>query len=282
MSTHYWPREVLSLDNPQLLRIQENLKLLKLNRTGQHLEILLQEASKNEVSYSDFLDKLLEEEISLKHEKHMSLSTALAKFPYIKTLESFDFSFQPSIDPKVIRELAICSFVDRAENLVLLGPPGTGKSHLSVALGLKAIQKKYRTLFTPATALIASLNKAYAENRLEERLKFYCVPKLLIIDEIGYVPVDVHGAHLLFQLISRRYERGSIILTSNRGFGQWGEIFGDTIIATAILDRLLHHSTVINIKGESYRLKEKQRAGLIRKALDISLADGGNLSANLP
>lgn len=269
------------MDNPQLLRIQENLKLLKLNRTSQQLEMLLQEASKNEVSYSDFLDKLLEEEISLKHEKHMALSTALAKFPYIKTLESFDFSFQPSIDPKTIRELATCSFINRAENLVLLGPPGTGKSHLSVALGLKAIQKKYRTLFTSATALIASLNKAYAENRLEEKLKVYCVPKLMIIDEIGYVPVDVNGAHLLFQLISRRYERGSIILTSNRGFGQWGEIFGDTIIATAILDRLLHHSTVINIKGESYRLKEKQRAGLIRKQLDLSLNEGSVLSATL-
>ncbi len=179
------------MDNPQILRIQENLKLLKLNRTGQQLETLLQEASKNEVSYSDFLDKLLEEEISLKHEKHMALSTALAKFPYIKTLESFDFSFQPSIDPKIIRELTTCSFINRTENLVLLGPPGTGKSHLSVALGLKAIQKKYRTLFTSATALIASLNKAYAENRLEEKLKFYCVPKLMIIDEIGYVPVDI-------------------------------------------------------------------------------------------
>ncbi len=159
------------MDNPQLLRIQENLKLLKLHRTGQQLEMLLQEASKNEMSYSDFLDRLLEEEISLKQEKHMALNTALAKFPYIKTLESFDFSFQPSIDPKIIREPATCSFIDRAENLVLLGPPGTGKSRLSVALWLKAIQKKYRTLFTPAIALIASLNKAYAENRLEERLK---------------------------------------------------------------------------------------------------------------
>lgn len=267
------------MDNPQLLRIQENLKLLKLNRTGQQLGTLLQEASKNEVSYSDFLDRLLEEEISLKQEKQMSLNTALAKFPYIKTLESFDFSFQPSIDPKIIRELATCSFIDHAENLVLLGPPGVGKSHLSVALGLKAIQKKYRTLFFPAAALIASLIKAYTENRLEEKLRFYCVPKLLIIDEIGYVPVDVHGAHLLFQLISRRYERGSIILTSNRGFAQWGEIFGDTIIATAILDRLLHHSTVINIKGESYRLKEKQRAGLIRKPLNVPLPEGGDLSS---
>ena len=267
------------MDNPQLLRIQENLKLLKLNRTAQQLETLLQEASKNEVSYLDFLDRLLEEELSLKQEKQVSLNTALAKFPFIKTLESFYFSFQPSIDAKIIRELATCTFIDRAENLVLLGPPGVGKSHLSVALGLKAIHRKYRTLFTPAATLITTLIKAYSENRLEDKLKFYCVPKLLIIDEIGYVPVDVHGAHLLFQLISRRYERGSIILTSNRGFGQWGEIFGDTLIATAILDRLLHHSTVINIKGESYRLKEKRRAGLIRKQLNASLPEESDLSS---
>lgn len=129
-------------------------------------------------------------------------------------------------------------------------------------------------------ALIASLNKAYAENRLDEKLKYYCVPRLLIIDEIGYVPVDIHGAHLLFQLISRRYERGSIILTSNRGFGQWGEIFEDTIIATAILDRLLHHSNVINIKGESFRLKEKQRAGLLRKNFESSAQTGGDIRYN--
>ena len=126
--------------------------------------------------------------------------------------------------------------------------------------------------------MIASLNRAYAENRLEEKLKAYQAPRLLIIDEIGYVSVDVHGAHLLFQLISRRYERGSIVLTSNRGFGQWGEIFGDTIIATAILDRLLHHSTVVNIKGESYRLKEKQRAGLLRKNQEMALTGGDTTS----
>jgi DNA replication protein DnaC len=139
------------------------------------------------------------------------MNTSLAKFPFIKTLESFDFSFQPSIDAKIIRELATCAFIDRAENLVLLGPPGVGKSHLLVALGMKAVQKKHRTLFTSAAACTASLIKAYSENRLEDKPKFYCVPKLLIIDEIGYVPVDVHGAHLLFQLISWRYERFKLI-----------------------------------------------------------------------
>jgi DNA replication protein DnaC len=264
------------MDNPQLLRIQENLKTLKLNRTNLRLETLLQEAGRNEVSYTDFLDRLLEEEIALKVEKHMALNTSLAKLPYVKTLEAFDFSFQPSIDPKIIRELATCTFIERAENVIFLGHPGTGKTHLAVALALKAIQRRYRALFTTAAALIANLNKAYAENRLEEKLKAFCIPKVLLIDEIGYVPVDVHGAHLLFQLISRRYEKGSVILTSNRGFGQWGEIFGDTIIATAILDRLLHHSTVINIKGESYRLKEKQRAGLVRRPLEMAMASGGD------
>ena len=143
--------------------------------------------------------------------------------------------------------------------------PGTGKTHLAVALALKAIHRGIRAYFTSATALLTALMKAYAENRFEDKLKFYTMPRLLVIDEIGYVPIDRHAAHLFFQLISRRYERGAMILTSNRGFGQWGEIFGDPIIATAILDRLLHHSLTINIKGESFRLKEKQKAGVLKQ-----------------
>jgi DNA replication protein DnaC len=250
----------------QIERVQEQMRRLKLVRTAEELPLLLQEASKHEQSYSDFLEELVSRELAAKHDRLTTMKTTMARFPFHKTLESFDYKFQPSLEPKVIKELATGRFIADADNVLLLGPPGVGKTHLAVGLGLRACASGYRTTFTTASGLIASLVKAYQENRLEEKLKLLVQPKLLIIDEIGYLPVERLGANLFFQLVSRRYERGSILITSNQSLAGWGAVFGDQVIATAILDRLLHHSTILNIKGESYRLKEKRKAGLLTRS----------------
>jgi DNA replication protein DnaC len=254
----------------QLERLGEQLHRLRLFKGRERIEALLQEATAEELSYADFLDRLLTEEVASKTSKNVTMRTHLARFPFVKSLETFDFGYQPSIDKKQLQALASCHFIEHGENVVLLGPPGVGKTHLGVGLGLKAIEKGYRVLFTTAATMIASLSKSLAEGRLDEKLKLYTVPRLLIIDEIGYLPIDQSGANLFFQLISRRYEKGPMILTSNQSFGSWGDVFGDRVIAAAILDRVLHHAITVNIRGNSYRLKDKLKAGLVQATEAVS------------
>jgi DNA replication protein DnaC len=185
----------------------------------------------------------------------------IAHFPTVKTLEDFDFKFQPSVDQKLVRELAVGRYIAQAENVLVFGPPGVGKTHLAIALGRAAVEAGYSTLFTSATALLATLSKAETEGQLAERLGFYAKPKLLVVDELGYLPFEKRSAHLFFQLVARRYEKGSMLITTNQMGTQWGGVFGDEVLAAAILDRLLHHSFTLTVQGESYRLKQKRKAG---------------------
>jgi len=233
-----------------LERLRTTLAALSLTAIDARLEALLEGASKKEPAYADFLLEVMSAE-------------ADAHLPYVKTFDQFDFAFQPSIDERQIRELRTLRFVHEASNVILLGPPGVGKTHLAVSLAETAIQSGQAAYFMTAHDLVTDLGRAYREGRLDRRLRIYLAPKVLIIDEMGYLPLDEMGATIFFQLVSARYERGSIILTSNKSYGEWGSIFGDPIIATAILDRLLHHSTTVNIRGESYRLKERRKAGLL-------------------
>src|SRR3954451_2774553 len=246
-----------------LERLRTTLTALNLTAIDARLEPLLESASKKDPAYADFLLEGMSTAADARRQRYLKTRLQLAHLPYIKTFDQFDFAFQPSIDERQVRELRTLRFVHEASNVILLEPPGAGKTQLAVPLAQTAIQSGQAAYFMTAHDLVTDLGRAYREGRLDRRLRIYLAPKVLIIDEMGYLPLGDMGATIFFQLVSARYEGGSIILTSNKSYGEWGSVFGDPIIATAILDRLLHHSTTVNIRGESYRLKDRRRAGLI-------------------
>lgn len=245
-----------------LEKARSHLETLGLSTASEILDSRLQKAVSESVTYAGFLADILGEEIERRRQRNVEARSKLAHFPFKRTLAEFDFDFQPSVDKKLVMELATLSFMSEAVNVVLLGPPGVGKSHLSIGLGMEAVKEGVYVYFTKAADMLADLRKAYREGNIRKRVSMYLRPRLLICDEVGFTPLDKLEADLFFQVISARYEKSSTIITSNKSFGDWGELMGDPVLASAILDRLLHHSQIINIRGESYRLREKARAGV--------------------
>lgn len=236
-------------------RIRGALVGLRMPRALEALDYTMLQIERGEITALEAIDSLLSEEYATRETRRIDVALRTARLLPVKTLESFDFSFQPSLDRGRIAALAQLDFIRRAEVVHFLGPPGTGKSHLATALGVAAVKAGRSVYRTTLAELIAALSQAEREGRLGEKIRFYSRAALLIVDEIGYLPITSGGANLFFQLVNARYEKGAMILTSNRGFAEWGEVFGDPVVATALLDRLLHHAVVIQIAGASYRLR---------------------------
>jgi DNA replication protein DnaC len=253
-----------ALDAP-LERIRRHLVGLRMPRALETLDQLVQELERGQVSAIEAIDTLLAEEITIREGRRVKAALQMARLTPIKTLSTFDFSFQPSLDRSRIMALAALDFIDRHEVIHFIGQSGTGKSHLAIALGVEAVRAGRSVYFSPLADIIDSLARAEREGRLRERIRYLCRASLLIIDEIGYLSIGAGAGNLFFQLVNARYERGAMILTSNRGFAEWGQVFGDPVVATALLDRLLHHAVVVHIEGASYRLR--QHADLLGDAV---------------
>lgn len=238
-----------------LERIRHHLVGLKMPRALEILDQIMRQLERGEISALEAIEHLLDEELTLREGRRVKAALKMGRLVNIKTLASFDFSFQPSLDRNRILALAQLDFIDRNEAIHFLGQPGCGKTHLALALAVEAVKAGRSVYFATLADLIGSLAKAEREGTLRERIRFLCRPQLLVVDEIGYLPVIPGGGNLFFQLVNARYERGAMILTSNRGFGEWDQVFGDSVVAAALLDRLLHHAVVVRIEGASYRLR---------------------------
>jgi DNA replication protein DnaC len=240
-------------------KLMADLKSLRLPAMAEMLDSYAKQAASSSMSYVDFLGGLVSEEVIRKEQRSVQNRIKSARFPVLKSLDDFDYAFQPSIDRKKVGELSNLRFIDNKENILFLGPSGVGKTHLAIGLGIRACESGYKVLFTTLNDMVSVLMASIADNSFPSKLRQFVQPSLLIVDEVGYLPVSKEGANFLFQVVAKRYETGSIILTSNKSFADWGEILGDSVIAAAVLDRLLHHSTVFNVRGGSYRLRDKKK-----------------------